>query len=72
MDFSLIGAIRGRKSINRSAQNNIAAFINALEHSSGAVAQIQHPNFLGRSLSGVTGQFVQNCTLRSRLQTITE
>ena len=34
MDFSLIGAIRGRELINRSAQNNIAAFINALELSS--------------------------------------
>jgi hypothetical protein len=43
MDFSLIGAIRGRESINRSAQNNIAAFISALEHSPGAVARIQRP-----------------------------
>jgi hypothetical protein len=34
MDFALIGVIRARESINRSVQNNIAGFIDALEHSS--------------------------------------
>jgi hypothetical protein len=34
MDFSFFGAVRGRESINRSAQNNIAGFVSALEHGS--------------------------------------
>jgi hypothetical protein len=33
MDFALVGMIRARESINRSVQANIAAFIDALEHS---------------------------------------
>ena len=32
-DFAFVGAIRARESINRSAQNNIAAFIRELEAS---------------------------------------
>lgn len=40
-DFAFVGAIRARESINRSVQNNIAAFIDALEHSPLAVARIQ-------------------------------
>jgi hypothetical protein len=43
MDFAFLGVIRARESINRSAQNNIAAFIRALEQSPLAVARIQHP-----------------------------
>jgi len=33
MDFAFVGAIRARESINRSAQNNIALFLKALESS---------------------------------------
>ena len=43
MDFAFLGVIRARESINRSVQKNIAAFIDALEHSPTAVARIQHP-----------------------------
>ena len=32
-DFAFVGAIRARESVNRAAQNNIAAFIDALERS---------------------------------------
>ena len=35
-DFAFVGAIRARESINRSAQNNIAAFIRELEASPSA------------------------------------
>jgi hypothetical protein len=34
MDFAFLGVIRARESINRSAQNNIAAFIGAISASS--------------------------------------
>lgn len=43
MDFAFVGAIRSRESINRSVQNNIAAFIDALGHSPLAIARIQQP-----------------------------
>lgn len=33
MDYAFVGAIRARESINRSAQNNIGNFVEALEHS---------------------------------------
>jgi hypothetical protein len=35
--------IRARESVNRSAQNNIAAFIDALEHSPNAISRAQRP-----------------------------
>ena len=41
MDFAFVGAIRQRESINRSVQNNIAAFIDALEHNPAAVSRIK-------------------------------
>ena len=40
-DFAFVGAIRARESINRAAQNNIKAFIAALEGSPLAVARIR-------------------------------
>ena len=40
MDFAFVGAIRRRESINRSAQNNIAAFIDALQHALVTVKRI--------------------------------
>ena len=39
-DFAFLGVIRQRESINRSAQNNIAAFIDALQHAPVAVSKI--------------------------------
>ena len=39
-DFALLGVIRRRESVNRSAQNNIAAFIEALQRSAVAVRKI--------------------------------
>ena len=41
MDFAFIGAIRAQESINRSVQKNIAAFIDALEHSPVAKSRIR-------------------------------
>ena len=41
MDFAFIGAIRAQESINRSVQKNIAAFIDALEHSPIAKSRIR-------------------------------
>ena len=41
MEFAFVGAIRARESINRSVQKNIAAFIDALEHSPTAISRIQ-------------------------------
>lgn len=41
--FAFVGAIRSRESINRSVQNNIATFIDVLEHSPQAVARNQTP-----------------------------
>lgn len=40
LDFAFAGAIRARESINRSVQNNIAAFIDALERSPLTTARI--------------------------------
>ncbi len=42
MDFAFLGAIRARESINRAAQNNIAAFVTALEASPIAMARIKN------------------------------
>jgi len=42
-DFSLVGAVRARESINRSAQNNIAAFLQALETSQIATPRRSRP-----------------------------
>lgn len=41
MEFAFVGAIRARESINRSVQNNISTFIDALERSPVSVARIQ-------------------------------
>lgn len=41
MDFAFIGAIRARESINRSVQNNIAAFMDALERSPIALLRVK-------------------------------
>ncbi len=41
MDFAFIGAIRARESINRSVQNNIAAFMDALERSPVALLRVK-------------------------------
>lgn len=41
MDFAFVGAIRAQESINRSVQKNIAAFIEALEHSPVAKSRIR-------------------------------
>jgi hypothetical protein len=43
MGFAFIGAIRARESINRSAQNNIAAFIKALENAPSATSPTPAP-----------------------------
>ncbi len=49
MDFAFVGAIRARESANRSAQNNIAAFVAALEASPAAVKRIQASTFFPAS-----------------------
>ncbi|MDB5397255.1 MAG: UDP-N-acetylglucosamine acyltransferase [Rhodospirillales bacterium] len=43
LNFAFIGAIRARESINRSVQNNIAAFVDAAEHSPLAISRMQPP-----------------------------
>ncbi len=41
MEFAFVGAIRARESINRSVQNNIAAFMDALERSPIALLRVK-------------------------------
>jgi len=43
MEFSFVGAVRARESINRSVQNNISGFIKAIEANSVTVKRSTSP-----------------------------